>query len=115
VHSWDFPIEKISQLVPVTAAAGTFSICAAIWSKTSFALTLLRLTEGWMRWVLWFVIISMNVAMGFSAIIFFIQCQPIRKSWDPFSEGTCWPSYVLVNYDIFAAGKGDSAWRATGE
>lgn len=29
-------------------------------SKTAFAVTLLRMTERWQVWVLWFIIISMN-------------------------------------------------------
>ena len=93
------------QLVKVINAAGTFSIVSAIWSKTSFALTLLRLTDGRFKLIIWVIIITMNIAMGLSALFIWVQCQPVQKSWNFLVPGTCWPPYVLVNYDIFSAGK----------
>lgn len=32
-------------------------------TKTAFAVTLLKLTKGWQRWILWFCIGSMNLYM----------------------------------------------------
>ena len=84
--------------------SGTFSLVAAIWSKTSFALTLLRLTEGRTRALVWFIMISMNIAMGLSAVFIWVQCTPVRKSWDPLIEGTCWSPTVITRYNIFSAG-----------
>jgi hypothetical protein len=88
--------------------AGTFSIVAAIWSKTSFAFTLLRLTEGKTKTFVWFIIISMNIAMGLSALFIWVQCTPLYKSWNFMADGTCWPINVLVDYDIFSAGESPS-------
>ncbi|OIW28115.1 hypothetical protein CONLIGDRAFT_655703 [Coniochaeta ligniaria NRRL 30616] len=105
-HIWDMPPELfpyVVDLLKVINLAGTFSLTAAIWSKTSFALTLLRLTQGWLKLVVWFIIISMNIAMGLSALFVWVQCTPIEKSWNPFIDGTCWPPYVLVHYNIFSA------------
>jgi len=106
VHIWDYPmdVDMVNKLMLAINLAGTFSITAAIWSKTSFALTLLRLTEGWTKWLVWYIIVSMNIAMGVSALMVWIQCTPISKGWHPFEEGTCWPPTVLVYYDIFSAG-----------
>jgi hypothetical protein len=107
-HIWDIPPElilSVPDLLKVINLAGTFSLTAAIWSKTSFALTMLRLTQGWMKVLVWFIIISMNIAMGLSALFIWVQCSPIEKSWNPFMDGgTCWPPYVLVHYNIFSAG-----------
>jgi hypothetical protein len=106
-HIWDFPPEllpSIFDLLKVINLSGTFSLTAAIWSKTSFALTLLRLTEGWMKVVVWFIIISMNIAMGLSALFIWVQCTPIEKSWNVLMEGTCWSPEVLVHYNYFSAG-----------
>lgn len=94
---------EFPDLLKVINVAGTFSLTAAIWSKTSFALTLLRLTQGWLKMVVWFIIISMNIAMGLSALFIWVQCTPIEKSWNFFAEGTCWPPEVLVHYNIFSA------------
>lgn len=96
---------SVFQLFRAINVGGTFSITAAIWSKTSFAVTLLRLTEGVAKYIVWFIIISMNIAMGLSALFIWAQCTPILKSWDPLVEGTCWPAYVIVRYNIFSAGE----------
>jgi len=83
--------------------AGTLSLTAATWSKTSFALTLLRLTNGWLKGIIWFIIITINIAMGLSALFIWVQCMPLRKAWDPFVDGKCWPPTVIVHYNIFSA------------
>ena len=83
--------------------AGSLSLVAATWSKTSFALTLLRLTEGWMKALIWFIIITTNIAMGLSALFIWVQCTPVQKSWNVFMDCTCWPPTVIVNYNIFSA------------
>ena len=85
--------------------AGSFSIIAAAWSKTSFAFTLLRIASGrWMPWFIWFVIISMNLALGGGVLVTWIQCWPVEKTWRTSAvEGTCWPKSIHINYNIFAA------------
>lgn len=104
LHSYDFPAENISAVLKDFAIAGALSIAASIWSKTSFAFTILRLTDGWINKLVWFLIISMNIFMGLSAIFNFVHCQPVEKFWDFTVEGTCWPPNVLVDYNIFSAG-----------
>lgn len=107
LHIWDIPTDllpRIPDLLRVIDLAGTFSLTAAIWSKTSFALSMLRLTQGWLKALVWFIIVSMNIAMGLSALFVWVQCTPIEKSWNPFVDGMCWPPYVLVYYNIFSAG-----------
>ncbi len=59
---YPFSIEGVNQLLLLINIAGSFSLTAAIWSKTSFALTLLRLTHGWTKALVWYIIISMNIA-----------------------------------------------------
>src|SRR5688500_10473748 len=36
-HTWDIPIEDFAKILKVFSVAGTLSICASVWSKTSFA------------------------------------------------------------------------------
>jgi hypothetical protein len=104
LHAWDFPFQNILQLTMLINVAGTLSITAAIWSKTSFAFTLLRLTHGWLKGAVWFIIISMNIAMGLSALFIWIKCAPIEKSWNGFIDGVCWSPEFIVYYNIFSAG-----------
>lgn len=84
-------------------AGGSATLTAATWSKTSFALTLLRLTEGKVKWVLWFIIITMNIFMGLSALFNWIQCTPVNKAWDVFVDGTCWDPKIVPRYNIFSS------------
>lgn len=87
--------------------ATLFSVLGAAWSKTSFALTLLRITrEGGRRVVylgIWGVIVSMNLVLVMNGIIQFTWCMPAAKAWDPTVEGTCWKRSVVVQYTQFAA------------
>ncbi|KAK1996942.1 hypothetical protein LX36DRAFT_579471 [Colletotrichum falcatum] len=81
------------------------SITAAVWSKTSFAMTLLRIQDnGWMRHVIWMAIISMNILMGLNATAAWVQCTPIQKFWLPDTPGSCWDPRVATYYDIAASG-----------
>ncbi|KAF6798759.1 integral membrane protein [Colletotrichum musicola] len=104
-HFWDYPVDFDNgvRLAKAINVAGTLSLTAAVWSKTSFAFTLLRLSEGWMRGAIWFIIITMNVAMGLSALFIWVHCDPPPKTWNFMVPGTCWDRHVLVNYDIFSA------------
>jgi hypothetical protein len=102
-HIWDFDVlNNMAPLLPIVNVAGTFSVTAAIWSKTSFGITLLKLTEGWANKATWFIIISMNVFMGLSALFPWVNCTPVRKAWDLYAVGECWDPKVTVHYNIFS-------------
>ncbi|KAF2266440.1 hypothetical protein CC78DRAFT_147847 [Lojkania enalia] len=80
-----------------------FALIAIPTSKTSFAVTLLRLVaKNWQKWFIWFVIISMNVVLWLCGILLFIQCKPIEKNWRKDMPGTCWNSDIQDNYSVFA-------------
>ncbi|KAI3324147.1 hypothetical protein HD806DRAFT_543548 [Xylariaceae sp. AK1471] len=83
--------------------SGLFSLTAAALSKTSFALTLLRISNGWVKAAVWFAIFTINVAMGLSALFNWVQCTPVSKSFNFFLPGSCWPRSTLIAYNAFAA------------
>lgn len=66
-------------------------------------MTLLRLTTGKTKKFVWFLIITLNISMAFSAAIPWIQCIPIQKMWHPDLDGACW-----------ASGVGTKIWIGTG-
>ncbi|KAK0719144.1 hypothetical protein B0H67DRAFT_484630 [Lasiosphaeris hirsuta] len=104
LHIWDFNLANMAQLLLTVNVTGTFSVTAAIWSKTSFAITLLKLTHGWARYLVWYIIVSMNIAMGLSALFPWVQCTPVRKAWDlTVVGGSCWDPTTTVYYNIFSA------------
>lgn len=102
LHIWDFNLANMPKLLVIINVAGTFSVTAAIWSKTSFGITLLQLSDGWVKKTTWFILISMNIAMGLSALFPWVSCVPVQKAWDMFVEGTCWEPEVTVRYNIFS-------------
>jgi len=103
-HVQDVPLENMSELGLMGNLTGTFSILAAVWSKTSFALTLLRLMPGRMGLLIWTIIASINIFMGLNALFMWIRCSPSSKTWNPFAPGTCWEPHVYTSYGMFAAG-----------
>ena len=85
--------------------AGSFSILAALWSKTSFAITVLRISTGWTKKLVWFIIVSVNVALGLSIAFTWGQCVPFQKIYNPRLEGKCLPKSYQIRYNIFTAGR----------
>lgn len=97
--------------------SGFFSILAAMWSKTSFAITVLRISNGWMKGLIWFIILSVNISLGFGALSTYIQCSPTEKLWKPSIPGKCWPKEFIISYQVFTAGQYSNAislgiWKA---
>ncbi|KAK4443775.1 hypothetical protein QBC34DRAFT_199162 [Podospora aff. communis PSN243] len=103
-HSYLVPPQNFGTMGLIGNLTGTFSILAATWSKTSFALTLLRLMQGRMQYFLWFIIVTINIFMGLNAVFMWVRCAPVQKTWNPFAYGTCWDPQVYPNYGMFAAG-----------
>jgi hypothetical protein len=104
-HVYHVRPENMAMIGFMGNFTGTFSILAAVWSKTSFALTLLRLMPGRMKIVLWAIIASINISMGLNAVFMWTRCSPSSKVWNPFVPGTCWEEHVYPAYGMFAAGE----------
>ncbi|KAH9866025.1 hypothetical protein J1614_008589 [Plenodomus biglobosus] len=56
-HTWD---DRMHILISITSCG---TLIGQALTKTAFAVTLLKLTKSWLRWVLWFIIVSMNCYM----------------------------------------------------
>jgi hypothetical protein len=104
-HPWD--LDRFDADKKVLLARNTCIMTAAAWSKTAFAVTLLRLGEGsrWLRPALWFVIVSLNVVCGLNALLLWVSCVPVQKTWDPLVEGTCLPESLGAILGYVAGGK----------
>ncbi|MBE3045623.1 hypothetical protein IMZ48_24365, partial [Candidatus Bathyarchaeota archaeon] len=72
-------LENIPRVSAFSYAAGFTTILGTCWSKTSFGITLLRVSDGWVRWFVWFLIISVNLVLIANAVILWVQCWPIQK------------------------------------
>ena len=105
LHFKDVDVKNMSTYARISIGAGFCTILGTTWSKTSFAITLLRLASSrWMRWFIWFIIISVNLVLGFAATVMWIQCWPVAKLWNPNLPGSCWPASAVQNYMTFASG-----------
>ncbi|KAK0744591.1 hypothetical protein B0T21DRAFT_304227 [Apiosordaria backusii] len=100
----DIPPTHHPTIAFVGATLGScISILTISWSKTSFAITILRLSPSgsMLRNIAWFVLISMNVLMGTQAVVVWVKCNPVSKNWDMAAEGTCWDVHATNNYGVF--------------
>ncbi|KAK4214202.1 hypothetical protein QBC37DRAFT_284397 [Rhypophila decipiens] len=113
-HSWDFMPPSIDDFFLNTLVRATFTITAIAWTKTAFAVTLLRLTEGWVKQVLWFIVITVNLFLGLSAFLPWIKCtDPVEKSWKVTmtTGGDCWLDFDAIGKISIFSG----AWSAAAD
>jgi hypothetical protein len=103
LHYEDMDYTKMWMVALMSYSAGFAAILAAAWSKTSFGITLLRISSGWTKWLVWFIIISVNVILGVSAIIMWTRCWPVRKLWFPDVDGYCWTPVTMERYQTFTS------------
>ncbi|KAK3953387.1 hypothetical protein QBC32DRAFT_404948 [Pseudoneurospora amorphoporcata] len=104
-HVQAIPEKTLPAIGLIGNFIGTLSILASVWSKTSFALTLLRLLSGrWTKDLLWLGVATIHVFLIVNALFMWIRCSPAAKTWDAYMEGTCWDNQVYPQYAMFAAG-----------
>ncbi|KAK3984650.1 hypothetical protein QBC44DRAFT_387682 [Cladorrhinum sp. PSN332] len=105
-HVWQIPFKNLNDMFLIGQITVTLAICSQAWSKTSFAISLLMISDGIhgkTRIFIWFAIVSMNLLFGVSAMLFWVGCTPLEKAWHPFMRGTCWSVNVVVTYGIFTS------------
>ena len=72
-----------------------------LFSKLSFAVTLLRLTDGWLKKLVWFIIITLTLGLVSSSLMFWIRCDPPEATWNPHIKvKKCWNSNSFLSYSI---------------
>lgn len=106
-HISDIDPTHLSQLGLLDNVTASLGALGALWSKTSFAITLLRITEGRLKVLVWFILVSMSIAMWATAIITWLHCTPVSKIWEVELEGTCWPAQIVPDYNIASSGMGN--------
>ncbi|KAK3399199.1 hypothetical protein B0T20DRAFT_193811 [Sordaria brevicollis] len=103
-HVQAIPSENLPTIGLIGNFIGTLSILASVWSKTSLAITLLRLLSGrWTKDLLWLGVATIHVFLIINILFMWIRCSPAAKTWDVYMEGTCWDNQVYPQYAMFAA------------
>ncbi|KAI0131488.1 hypothetical protein F4814DRAFT_437939 [Daldinia grandis] len=87
----------------LSTIAGTLFFVSAIWSKTSFAITLIRIAGPRLKIALRMIMVSMNTVTCVSLILRWVQCRPARMIWDSHATGVCWNRSLILAFTIFAA------------
>jgi hypothetical protein len=87
------------------AAELTLYTVAIALSKISFGLTLLRLTDGWIRRFVYFAIATLAIFAVPATVIPWVQCKPLAKTFVDFIPGTCINKHPSVVYGRFQASK----------
>lgn len=88
---------------------GTMVMVAPVLSKTSFILTLTRISGPKLIIALWAIAISMNVFQAAAIIVQFVQCTPLEKVWNPFMPvGQCWDYHINLGMSMGSAGTSES-------
>lgn len=106
-----FEFDNLPKFLVAVLVRGTFAITSIAWSKTGFAITMLRLTDGWVKKFIWFLIITVNISLGLSALIQWVNCTPIQGAWDPtVPNPTCWSKKTMLAYNLFSG-----AWSAAAD
>ncbi len=104
---YDMRPENLPKMPFVAVFAGFFSVLSAAWSKTSFALTILRLSGAhrWLRVLIWFLIITVNAILGVAMLFMWIKCYPFARVWDwSITEGWCIPQEKIIVLYQWSAG-----------
>lgn len=95
--------EQLIFTAKLGGCGATFAIAATGISKTSFGVTMLRLTSGKTRKFIWAILISINFFLGLSGLFIWIECIPLEKTWDPSVPGACWNPVINPVYARFSA------------
>jgi hypothetical protein len=105
-HVTEVPPSNYNLLNIVGLSTLVLDGTAQTWSKTSFAILILRFSEGKMRLFVWFLIISLNLFVGFGCLFFWARCSPVQKAWTmEMTEGTCVDYDIVVHYGMFSSGR----------
>ncbi|KAJ2896718.1 uncharacterized protein MKZ38_005288 [Zalerion maritima] len=112
-HVWDkswLTPEQVSRSILMDQVAGSCLILSVFLSKTSFALTMHRVTKKHpkVRVAVWVAIVIMNLL---TAVILFVQwlgCTPPAKLWKPWLEGKCFEVNAVLVLHLVTGGESHS-------
>ena len=68
LHVYNLDPEQLPTVGLLAQVDLIFLIFGAAWSKTSWAITLLRLSRGWLYYAVIFIIVTINILMTLSVV-----------------------------------------------
>jgi hypothetical protein len=97
--------DNLVQINLLNTVCAILSRLSACWSKTSFALTLTRITKGKLRIFIVVTAVIMNIALIGTSIMQLASCTPIERVWDKSVPGTCMNPKLGLDINLFAGGR----------
>jgi hypothetical protein len=97
-HIWNVNPENLPTIGLQMNMLNTLGILSELGSKNSFAITLLRLTDG-------SLLIGMNLLLLATVLLIWVQCTPISKLWYPETPGTCISDAIIGAASMVASSK----------
>jgi hypothetical protein len=107
-HIIDIYITNPHVIEPLTTTVEVgflFNGLATGLSRISFAVTLLKLTNGLYKHLIWFFIVSLAAITIPGLILPWVVCIPYRKNFDRNIPGTCMSTDITVNWNVGSTGK----------
>lgn len=74
-------------------------------TKTSFAVTLLRISLGWQVWLIWFLVVSMNVQFVVHIILTWRRTCTSPEDGTPHLPMSCWAVESAIALGLFGGCK----------
>ncbi|RAR02644.1 hypothetical protein DDE83_008520 [Stemphylium lycopersici] len=102
-HALDIDFSHFDRITYYGATALTVSLAAITISKISFGVTLLRLTDGYLKMYVWFAIVTMTIFAIPAAVLPWTLCKPLAKTFVDILPGTCINKEPSVIYGRFQA------------
>ncbi|CAN9376520.1 unnamed protein product [Alternaria alternata] len=102
-HALDIDFSHFDRITYYGATALTVSLAAITISKISFGVTLLRLTDGYLKMYVWFAIVTMAIFAIPAGVLPWILCKPLAKTFVDILPGTCITKEPSIIYGRFQA------------
>ena len=97
-HMYYLKPDQVEQTFMWLWAAEPTNLFAVFLVRISISLFVLRLIppKRIYRWTIWGTIAGLIISDVFVSIYYFFQCTPIRKVWEPATQGRCLPLEVDI-------------------
>ncbi|KAL1652597.1 hypothetical protein SLS61_004903 [Didymella pomorum] len=102
-HVLDINFDNSTRIAYYGASGLSVSMFATTLSKVSFAVTLVRLTDGWPRRWAFFAMTTLATFAIPTMVLPFMQCKPIAKTFVDLLPGTCIDKQPSLRYARFQA------------
>lgn len=82
----------------------TLAVVSIAWAKSAFVLSLVRVTNGWIRSMMWAIFITVNMLAVPMLVLAWLDCDVVGAHVQ-INEGSCVPLRTILNFGTFYGGK----------